>query len=451
MIKALRKRTRPDNLVNQVRAGGKSLARRAYLAALGSVAVILVSAILGPLIFLDADGLVMKERSVISTDYNARVIQVHVRPGDEVKAGALLLSVTSSETTDRIADLTAKVAAASAREMQLRSRLTQITTLKPVASDRRQRAVTALRHLQSLQARQLTTAPRVGEATREAYEAEREEAQLVGELEVIRQEIAAAGTARKDLSDALDLLKKAYNSGQITAAADGTIGPKVPSSGSIIKVGETALDVYHGSTYVVGYLQTSRLFSVEAGDSVVVTDGKMRSGGTVVRIEAVADALPAEFQSVFSARERQQVVRIEMDSRRENDFPIHGKVKVTGLFTPTNLTSMLKTVIAFVTNSALRIAGIEPEAEPETRIARPHFADPMTVGSIRRSNAPRDDDEEQPFPEAQAPIDGRGVSAPVSLDAVSHVRAAQVRAQVTGPVLAGAKPALQTGRFSGWY
>jgi multidrug resistance efflux pump len=396
MIKALRKRTRPDNLVNQVRAGGKSMARRLYMVALVSAGVVLVSALIGPLIFLDADGLVMKERSVISSDYNARVTQTHVRPGDEVKVGQLLISVTSSETLDRIADFTAKVAAANARETQLKSRLTQISTLRPVAIDRRQRATASLRHLQNLQSRQLTTAPRVMEATREAYDAEREEAQMTGELEVIKQEMGAAVGTRKDLADALDQLKKAYNGGQIVAPADGTIGPKVPSSGSIIRVGETAIDLYRGATYVVGYLQTSRMFSVEAGDSVIVTDGKLRSSGTVIRLEAVADALPPEFQSVFSARERQQVIRVEMDTRREGDFPIHGKVKVTGLFTPTNLTSMLKTAIAFVTNTALRIAGLEPEIEPSSMIAGTRFADPISVGSVKRATDLADED--QAFP-----------------------------------------------------
>jgi multidrug resistance efflux pump len=396
MIKALRKRTRPDNLVNQVRAGGKSLARRLYLFALGSVGVILVTAVVGPLIFLDADGLVMKERSVISSDYNARVTAVHVKPGDVVKAGTLLVSVSSAETLDRIADFTAKVAAAHARETQFNSRLTQIATLIPVARDRSQRSSAALKHLQALSARQLTTAPRVMDATREAYEAERELAQLSGEIEVARQEMTAAANARKDLAEALETLKASYNRGQIVAPVDGTIGPKVPAIGSIIRVGESALDLYRGETYVVGYLNTSRLYSIETGDSVIVTDGKLRSSGVVARVEAVADALPPEFQSVFSARERQQVVRIEMDPRREGDFPIHGKVKVTGLFTPTNITSMLKTAFAFVANTAMRIAGIEAVEPPHSLIAGSKQAEPTSVGTV---GSPTDaDSPEQPMP-----------------------------------------------------
>jgi hypothetical protein len=118
MIKAIRKRARPDNLKNQVRAGGKSLARRLYLFALSGVGVILVTTLIGPLLFLDADGLVMRERSIISPDYNARVMAVHVKPGDQVVAGQQLISVVSSETLDRIADLTAKVAALSTRADQ---------------------------------------------------------------------------------------------------------------------------------------------------------------------------------------------------------------------------------------------------------------------------------------------------------------------------------------------
>ncbi len=151
-------------------------------------------------------------------------------------------------------------------------------------------------------------------------------------------------------------MKAAYNGGRIVAPIDGMVGPKVPSIGAILRVGEPAADIYHGKSYVVGYLPTSRLFSVRENDSVIVSDGKMRASGRIVRLEAVADALPAEFQSVFSARERQQVVRVEMTDGREAQFPIHGKVKVTGYMTPTNLVSIAKTSVAFVTNGILHRA-----------------------------------------------------------------------------------------------
>ncbi|MGL4636817.1 MAG: hypothetical protein ACRCWF_12615 [Beijerinckiaceae bacterium] len=361
MIKAIRKRVRPDNLKNQVRAGGKNLARRMYLFALCGVVAILLSALVGPLFFLDADGLVMRERSVISPDYNARVMATHVNPGDEVKAGQELITVVSSETLDRIAELTAKVAGLSTRETQILSRMSQIETMRPAMQERRRRAAASLRDIQSLAARSLTTATRVNEATRETYDADRDEAQLLGEVQVLKKEQAATVSSKADITAALDAMKNAYNGGKIVAPVAGMVGPKIPNLGAIIRVGEAALDIYHGQSYVIGYLPTSRLFSVEANDGVIINDGKLRSSGRILRLEAVADALPVEFQSVFSARERQQVVRVAMDPKHQNAFPVHAKVKVTGHFTPTNITSMLKTSVAFVTNTLLRIGDYLPD------------------------------------------------------------------------------------------
>jgi hypothetical protein len=171
-------------------------------------------------------------------------------------------------------------------------------------------------------------------------------------------------------------------------------------------------------------------------------------------MESVTDALPAEFQSNFRSVERQQVMRITFDG--EAPFPILAKVKVMSRFSPYALASMVRTAISVADTpvQAAKLVVSELGGAPQW----PSY-DAMAVGSLKAYGRvePKspvkagEGDEEQPFPEAQTPIDGRGVSAPHSADPLRRVRAAQVRAQVKGPVLAGAKPALQTGRFSGWY
>ncbi len=166
MIKAIRKRAQPDNLKNQIRAGGQSFARRLYLWSIGGVIVILLSALLGPLLFLDADALVMRERSIISPDYNARIVSVEVKPGDMVAKGQLLMRISSSETLDRIAELTSKVGQLSTRETQLTSRARQIEMLAPALRERRRRAEAAVRDLKALAQKQLTTSIRINEAPR---------------------------------------------------------------------------------------------------------------------------------------------------------------------------------------------------------------------------------------------------------------------------------------------
>lgn len=379
MIKALRKRTRPDNLVNQVRAGGKNTARRIYLGTVAAAAAFLVLQLLGPLVFLEADGLVTKERTTVAPDFNARILKVHVRPGDIVKVGDPLITLSSSETLDRIADLTSKMGSIASREAQLSGRQKQASTLLPVAEDRKRRAQANYRVLQDLAKRQLTVPARVLEATRELFESEREEAQLRGEGGTIEQELSVTSSTRKDLGRAIEDLRKSYNNGVILATTSGQIGPKVVNPGTILKLGETALDIYSGESYVVAYLPPGRIYSVEGGDSVVVTDGTLRASGRILRIEAMSDVLPPEFQNVFSSRERQQIARVELESGADR-LSVQSKVKVIGHISPNNAMSLLKSAVFFTASTVYRIAGLDPEFGP---------VDNTAVGSVIRPRAPQ--------------------------------------------------------------
>ncbi|MGL4324751.1 MAG: HlyD family secretion protein [Beijerinckiaceae bacterium] len=385
MIKALKNRVRPDNLHNQVRAGGQSFARRFYLWSVAAILGGLVWLFIGPILFLEADGLVMKERSVVSTDYIARVTAVHVKPGDAVKAGQKIVSVDSAETVEKIADLATRLSQMTSREAQLKSRAASIATLLPVARERRTRSLENVQRMRSLIARQLTTNARVSEATRELFESEKDEAQLNAEEFSLRDEMQAATSSRRELQQLLESIRRMFNEGALLATADGTVGPKVANVGQILKPGDPALEIYKGESYIVGYMPTSRLYSVDVGDSVVVTDGTMRTRGRVVRIESMAEAIPPEFQSSFRSVERQQVMRIEIDESAPR-FPIYGKVRVAGMFTPTNVTSILKSAVAGLATSVLRLAGVEPElifGETTMFAARPANDDDIQTGSVR--------------------------------------------------------------------
>lgn len=388
MIKALKNRVRPDNLHNQVRAGGQSFARRLYLWSVGGILGGLAWLFVGPILFLEADGLVMKERSLVSTDYIARVTNIHVKPGDGVKAGQRIVSVDSAETVEKIADLVTRLSQMTSREMQLKSRSESISTLLPVAKDRRARALENVQRMRTLLSKQLTTNTRLSEATRELFEAEKDEAQLRAEEFSLRDEMKAATASRQELQSLLASIRRMFNNGGILAPSEGIVGPKVASVGQILKPGDPALEIYRGDSFIVGYMPTSRLYSINAGDTVVVTDGTMRAKGRVVRIEAMAEAIPPEFQSSFRSVERQQVMRIEIADDAPH-FPVYGKVRVVGLFTPTNVTSILKRVIAGAANSVLRFAGLDPAeifgTAPATMFAvRPGSDEDLLTGSIRK-------------------------------------------------------------------
>ncbi|MGL4728944.1 MAG: HlyD family secretion protein, partial [Bosea sp. (in: a-proteobacteria)] len=273
MIKALRKRTRPDNLVNQVRAGGKSTARRVYLATIGGVAFFLALQFVGPLIFLDADGLASKERLIVAPDYSARIDKMHVRPGDVVQAGQAIATLNSTEVIDRLAELSTRRTTLAAREIQIESRIVSLTTLKPLAIERAKRARASVNQLNDLLKRQLTTSSRLAEAIREFYEAEREEAQAIAESRTLADELKQVAASKHELEKIIVALKNSYNDGKLISEVEGRVGSRVPSRGMVTKRGDAIVDVFHGETHVIAYVPNSRLYGIDAGDKVVVTDG----------------------------------------------------------------------------------------------------------------------------------------------------------------------------------
>jgi multidrug resistance efflux pump len=346
MIKALRKRPRPDNMVNQVRAGGKSLGRRIYL---GTVLVglsFMILQLVGPMLFLEADGLAMKDRTVVASLYNARVMGIHVKPGDQVAEGTVLMTLQSTEMLDRLSDVASKRATISARESQIRSRLSSLNITMPSARDRLGRARANLDTIRTLASKQLTTSVRQTESAREYYEAEREEQQLIAEKASIENELKSLVSSLTELDTLINSLRVTFNDGKVVAPTNGTVGARVPHAGQVLKVAESAMEIYRGKTHVLAYVPTNRLYGIDVGERVVVAEGGVRRHGRIERIEQVTDSIPAEFQLTFRSVDRQQLMRITFDE--EVTFPIQAKVKVTSTFSPTDLSALTRMAISGV-------------------------------------------------------------------------------------------------------
>ncbi|MGL4728462.1 MAG: HlyD family secretion protein, partial [Bosea sp. (in: a-proteobacteria)] len=420
------------------------------------VAFFLALQFVGPLIFLDADGLASKERLIVAPDYSARIDKMHVRPGDMVQAGQAIATLNSTEVIDRLAELSTRRTTLAAREIQIESRIVSLTTLKPLAIERAKRARASVNQLNDLLKRQLTTSSRLAEAIREFYEAEREEAQAIAESRTLADELKQVAASKHELEKIIVALKNSYNEGKLISEVEGRVGSRVPSRGMVTKRGDAIVDVFHGETHVIAYVPNSRLYGIDAGDKVVVTDGINRRIGHVQRMESVTDALPAEFQSNFRSQERQQVMRVAFDG--EAPFPILAKVKVMSRFSPYALGSMLRTAITVADTPAEAAKLVVSELGGKDQWP---MLDMSAVGSLKSFGKvePKspvkivDEAEDQPFPDAQTPIDGRGITlpSPAQPDMLRRVRASQVRHQVKGPVLAGAKPPRPAARFNGWY
>ncbi|MGL5113908.1 MAG: HlyD family secretion protein [Beijerinckiaceae bacterium] len=446
MIQALRKRARPDNLKNQIRAGGQSFARRLYLWSVIAVIGTVVWSFTGHWFFLATEGIVWKERVVIAPDYAARVMAVHVKPGDKVVVGQPIVTLQSREILDSIAEFTTRRAALFTRESQIAARFTTIREVTPIAEERLRRArdllakldgmqssdqtadivqrraaslarqgqiesllgtirqttdsgqrrlqqsKAALERLEELHRRQLTTAPRISEAQRDFYEAEKQVAQQRNELLALEGEATSLAASLRELDTALTQarliasaprqaeaqreayeaqrelaglraeltsladerdglarssgevdaairqVQASYNNGNVVAMVEGLVGPKTPNPGQIVKSGESLLDIYRGDMFVLAYMPTSRLYSVEVADKVRVTDGQHTHPGKIMRIETVTDALPPEFQVNFRATDRQQLFRVAFDETPP--FAIQAKVKLSSSWSPQGIVTL---------------------------------------------------------------------------------------------------------------
>jgi multidrug efflux pump subunit AcrA (membrane-fusion protein) len=342
-ISALRQRPRPDNLRNQPRTN-QSLARRIYLGTLLVGAGWIALQIIGPLAFLDADGLIMQDRKVVGADYTAQVLSITARPGDRVGAGHHIGTVVSTQMLDLMSDLTSREAQATSRREQIDARLVAINETLPAADQRAKQAEAALIAVEKAAQSGLATITRRAELSHDRYEAAREAAGLRAEASSLASERAALQGNLNRIASALYTARATYRDGVIMSPVDGTVGPKIASPGAVLRPGEPVAEIYHGAQYVVAYLPTNRFYSAKPGDRVVVSDGGTRRTGKIERVEGLADALPAEFQSNFRSIERRQVVRVAVYDDIAA-FPLLAKVNVSEVYAPANLAADVRDVL----------------------------------------------------------------------------------------------------------
>src|SRR5262245_9881305 len=189
-IRSLRTHVRPDNLKNQIRPG-QSLARRIYLGSLLLGAGWIVMQFVGPMVLMDADGMVLQERKVVMPSYPAQVISLAIGPGDSVRQGQHIATVVSAKMLDLISDLSTRQGQARSRQEQIKARLQAIADTMSAADKRVSDATEATRAVEKAKAGGFSTVTRYAEVAQERYLALREAASLRAEAAGLESEQAA--------------------------------------------------------------------------------------------------------------------------------------------------------------------------------------------------------------------------------------------------------------------
>ena len=329
MIRSLRKRPRPDALKTEQRRITNRTGRIVYLCLLLVMLAGGINFLFGDLVFLRADGLVLSNKTTISTTYVASVVSVEVKPGNVIQAGAPLLRLQSTDILERLADLSSRNASLAAKAAAFNVRSETIAKLLPLAERRERETARILKKFDELSHVKLVTAARYDDALRARFEAQRSLVRFKAEDRVLKEELAALRAAQADAEAALADLRAHYGKGIVRAPVSGAVGASAPSAGDVYNPGETILSIYSGEPYILAYLPRRYLFPILPGTRVKATSGRVSSTGVISEILPVTGALPKEFQNSFKPRDRGQLARILFDN--PPPFPVHEKIEITGV------------------------------------------------------------------------------------------------------------------------
>jgi multidrug resistance efflux pump len=326
----IRKRPRLDALLNQQRANTLAWGRRFYIVLLAILGIGLVNYFIGDAVFLRADGILLTDRQIVAATFPAKVAAVHVKEGDVVAKGAVLVELQSAEMLKEIADLGLRNADLAVREEQLRARIATVSALLPLADRNAREGKQAVARIDTISERGLVSTLNMNQALATGYDTAVKLAELRIESDVLGKELLLVQQTHGRASQALSQLEDFYDRGLIRAMAPGVVGSRVPVAGQVAKFGDELLQIYEDKAYVLAYLPDIYLFAVKPGDRVEVSGGagSQTVSGTVDAILGVADALPPEFQNTFRPRDRSRLIRIGLP--KDHGFAISQKVRVTG-------------------------------------------------------------------------------------------------------------------------
>ncbi len=330
MIRGLKKRPRSDALANEVRVAANPVGRWIYMGLLGFFAIAVLNYLFGDLFIMRADGLVLKDQSVIATTFVARIEQVAVREGQQVERGQVLLRIQSTEMLERLADLSARRARLAADNVEFTIRAESVTELLPLAKKREDEASRVVGKFDQMALAGLTTASSYDSALTANYNAQQDRVKLATQKKTLDKELATLHAARDGAEDALENLRLHYAEGVVRAPVTGSIGASVPSIGNVYRTGDPILTIHSGEPYVLAYLPHRYLFSIRANQNVTVSDGRNSVGGVITEILPITDALAKEFQSTFKPRDRSQLAKIRL--LEASPFPLQEKVAISARY-----------------------------------------------------------------------------------------------------------------------
>ncbi len=311
-MKSLRKHQRVDNLANEVRNTGHEVGRYVYITILVILFIWIADTFFGDYLIFRAEGLVLKERHSAAVGYTADVKEVFVVEGGTIKKGDPVVRVSSVQILEQITNLSTKLAGLEAQQLELQSRHKIAKQLLPYA-EKRARDMNKLRKTEEKAIKDgLASYRGLSELLEDEYNSLMQLQQLKSEDTTLEEQITGIKRIISSLQSTLDEVEANYGQGLIKAPEDSIIAKVSVNPGSVIRTGDTMVQMLSGASYILAYIQPGALYEIEEGKEVTIFYGVNDLEGVITEIYPVSAQLPAEFQHNFRPRDRSQIIRISI-------------------------------------------------------------------------------------------------------------------------------------------
>jgi len=309
----LRKRPRFDTVQNELRARGRSWGRWIYIGLLLLFGVWVFDMFLGPLVYFRAEGLVLRDRVVLATQYPAVVDELNVQEGWDTSKDQLVAKVRSQSVEESLACLYNGLTEGLSRTSQLKVRGRVIEATSQMADQRAKEAHEARLATDKLRNEQLLTVGRRAELVKSEIESAQAQTEAQVERTAIAESLPELTSAVDQAKQAVARLRTTYADGIVKSPVDGVVGYLRVAKGSVVQPGEPLMELFTGQPYVLAYVPEGALYDLQQGDPVTIRVGFSRYTGRVARLFPVAGQLPKEFQNTFQPVARARIVRIEFE------------------------------------------------------------------------------------------------------------------------------------------
>jgi multidrug resistance efflux pump len=301
----------PDPVLSR-RATAGGLLRFVYSTAVIGLGLFLIWQLVKPFIYTQSPGNVSAPLHVVSTPFTARIVELTVTPGSNVRQGDVVAKVRSPEIDGLRATLRTSVAEQINKEADLRIRLLVATNSLGAAQSRLESAqeiVDLLRmHPHDV------TAVFKADALRERAMAALTLAQIEADIAETSKQIESVQRARLDIEDIKQFVDHAFNDGNQLAPINGVISGHSANPGQSVTAGTSIVEIYDPSDlHIQWVLSADRRTQPDVGAPVYVIDGARIMRGTIKQVYSISERAQTG-NTVFAQPRSGQLARIELDN-----------------------------------------------------------------------------------------------------------------------------------------